>query len=377
MANGDSKYSRNTSKPKISYLLGAGASFNSVPIWKQQGMTILQLAGKILSQIQEGYSKSYDSIDEFNIEGNSYLIKFFERMKFFGEKALEFESIDVYARKLWLLDNTSELKQLKATISVYLDLWENFFFRDFKIGESDESYSRLDNRYLSLLSILLEKENSIHPKLSDDINFFSWNYDLQLETAFSKFCSKRIDDVIELNSIVPYSDLLQNDINENQKIFHLNGHRGIFKLDKDYVETVQHNNLKCWRSYLGQLKNNLEEESRRYENDFSKSINYSWEMKKAQKNLLKEKFSNTDILVIIGYSFPAFNRALDSELFGCLSSNISEIIFQSPSANKSIIRTLNMEINEDKIKILNSKEDLSSFYVPSLFLYNYKVEIYV
>ncbi|MFC7356479.1 hypothetical protein ACFQO1_02165 [Jejudonia soesokkakensis] len=371
-----SKYSKSSSKPKISYLLGAGASYNSVPIWKQQGSTIFQIASKILAMIKEGYSKSYDSIDEYNIEGSTYLVKFFEKMKFFGEKALEFGSIDIYARKLWLLENKSELNELKAAVSVYLDLWENFYYKDFKIGKSDGNYSRLDNRYLSLLSILLEKENISYPKLSDDINFFSWNYDLQLETAFSKFCCKPINNLIELNSIIPYSNLLKNDINENQSIFHLNGHRGIFKFDKDYVETVQHNNLKNWRSYLGQLKSNLEV-SRRFNNDFSNSINYSWEMKKTQRDLLKAKFGDTDVLIIIGYSFPAFNRALDSELFGSLNLNNLEVVFQSPSANKSIIKTLNPNIKENNIKILNSVEDLSSFYIPSSFLYNYKEPIYI
>ena len=97
-------------RKKITYLLGAGASFNAVPIWHQQGNTMEALGCTLKS-----YYEDFDS-----------LLPIFKNMEHYGIKAREFGTIDIYARKLFLNNEFKELNNLKLALSLYLEIWENF-----------------------------------------------------------------------------------------------------------------------------------------------------------------------------------------------------------------------------------------------------------
>ncbi|MBA2610525.1 MAG: hypothetical protein H0U95_01045 [Bacteroidetes bacterium] len=77
------------------------------------------------------------------------------------------------------------------------------------------------------------------------------------------------------------------------------------------------------------------------------------------ENILKE----TNILVIIGYSFPTFNDDIDKRLFKLLkeSTNFKKIYFQDPNANKEFLFT-RFGIPEEKIKIV--EKNMNQFILP-------------
>ncbi|MAB58676.1 MAG: hypothetical protein CL524_14185 [Aequorivita sp.] len=361
-----SKYNSPPKNPKITYLLGAGASYNSVPIWAQQAETMQQIAGNILSQINPPEDSTIP--DEYGLLNDEILIDFFNKMLEFSNKAVEFGSIDIYARRLSLLKRYSELNDLKFCLSIYFDLWELFSFKNYKIGNTQLNFSQIDKRYYSLLSILLEPKNDFTPKIPDNVKFCTWNYDLQLELAFSSFLDTLTNNLITINKKFPFSEQInKHNLGEEIEniVHHFNGHRGIFISDDKAYENIDGSHKDDFWKYLKRLKSNF---SQFRDINYRSCIKYSWEEDEIQKDKWKNIFRNTDILIIIGYSFPAFNRRIDAELFKSLS-NVYQIVYQDPNASINMIKTLNQNIQDDKIKILNNLTDLKNFYIPNEYLF--------
>lgn len=352
-----SKYN-STLDLKITYFLGAGASFNAVPIWNNQGSSMIEVAEEMRNEIELKFKGS-------NLPGGnphfSFLTSFFNEMKFFGEKALSFGSIDIYAKRLFLLNEKEELNQLKKTVSVYFDLWESGFLNCSK----GNKFQKIDQRYYSLLSVLLEP-GEISPKLNANVSFISWNYDLQLEKAYETFLPAKEKNLKGLIEKVNHSG-------EN-KIFHLNGYRGVFYSDEEECEIVESLKFHSKESYLKELikkKDILKSEG----GNFHNSIRYAWEMDDENKKKIKRVLEETNVLVIIGYSFPAFNRKIDQELIKKFESgtDYKRVIYQDPHANKDILKSLFLRSENVQLE----KESTKQFYIPHEFLSPSEGEFFV
>ena len=115
-----------------------------------------------------------------------------------------------------------------------------------------------------------------------------------------------------------------------------------------------------------------------YQETSNKQINFNNHIKYAWEHNIEDSFlqnaantiKRTDVLVIIGYSFPAFNRKIDQFLFSNLHHNkIKKIIYQDPNGTKELIESLfeNPSLFRNKIEILNNSKDLNQFYIPTEF----------
>ncbi len=182
---------------KITYLLGAGASYNACPILENQAEMMIEVASKEISRLNimrasDGVWMNYDFKDKkyLNISNkNEYQILWY--IGYFGEKAKEFGTIDTYAKKLNLNQEWNEYKLLKMSVSIFFDLWENFYYQQFYISEGNY-FNKIDNRYKSLFSVLLN-ENNGNIELNSDFKFLTWNYDLQLEETLNLFLRDKND----------------------------------------------------------------------------------------------------------------------------------------------------------------------------------------
>ena len=230
---------------KVTYFLGAGASYNALPIWANQGRSMVLLAGEILFMIQ-GQSTDEFKRDFQKVYGNKKLISFFEKLKEFGELALQYGSIDIYARRLYLLNKKEELNILKHTLSVYFDLWESFYHRKIRVPDSF-SYDKIDKRYYSLFSILLEKSNA--PKLNNNVSFITWNYDLQLEKSYESFLEKEAHSIQDINESFRFMDDISS-VKPKRDVYHLNGFRGFFSNEKEQYENVEKSKCSSIEDYL-------------------------------------------------------------------------------------------------------------------------------
>ncbi len=353
---------------QITYFLGAGASFNAIPIWKEQALSMAQLARDVQSYIKNNqYSKenSYLRDDEIEIYMSDKLKEFFKELEFFGNKAVEYGSIDIYARRLSLLGKKEELNLLKKCVSVYFDLWESNFYglRRFidkpKMNEKDDKkYDRIDKRYYSLFSVILG-EGKQFPVLNKNVNFITWNYDLQVEKAYESFLENETKDLKEL---------INKFNNQSKNIIHLNGFRGLFNFNEDSFETVEKEHCTSLSEYLNKLADN-EQKFKNNLQDYSSSIKYAWEGNEEDLSLAKERMRNTDILIVIGYSFPAFNREIDQELIDTFKNNgrNGRVVIQNPKINKDLLEIMFKNIKVEEVENTEQFYIAPEFLTPSIF----------
>ncbi|MBY8963723.1 hypothetical protein KJK34_13255 [Flavobacterium sp. D11R37] len=344
-----------TENLNITYLLGAGASYNAIPIWKQQGHSMIAVAHKLINRLSKNYSEKPYTWD------TKLLIDFFTKLKYFGDYAVEFGSIDIYARKLYLTGKESELNLLKHCLSVYFDIWENFYHLNFTKPDAT-SYEKIDKRYYSLLSVILEKSD-INPKLNSNISFITWNYDLQLEMAYKDFMSNQASSFDEINSSLKFMN------SEGNNVIHLNGFRGIFNDKGEIYENVEFGSLSNLENYLIKLNENLKDFKHA---DYSQHIKYAWENNSNAIEEAKSRMKKTNILIIIGYSFPAFNRKVDKELVDSFGEGLeyTRVIYQDPFANTDIINSI--FTNPDMVEL--QRENQAQFYIPHEYLSPTKVK---
>lgn len=357
---GLSRYT-NTENLKITYLFGAGASYNSVPIWNEQGKTMERVSRHIFTCTtteKEGYEELFK---------NEILLKIVEKLKFYSQKAFEFGTLDIYARSLYLLKNKVELNALKYHLSIYFDIWENFIYKFEKHPKlSDVYYSKIDKRYFSLLSVLLDK-GEFNPKLNSDVSFISWNYDLQMEYAYRSFMNN--SDSSSLDSVNESFKFYDNNEEENN-VVHLNGFRGCFNFEGKLHPNVEGINMDSLNNYLLEILRNKEQFRPNRAIDYSNNIKYAWEANSESLKSSIEIFSQTNILIIVGYSFPSYNREIDSKLISALgtktiNSGVKQVIYQNPNANIELLESI-CGIKPKHI------ENTEQFYIPHEFLFPQK-----
>ncbi len=100
---------------------------------------------------------------------------------------------------------------------------------------------------------------------------------------------------------------------------------------------------------------------------FTDHINYAWETNTnaiTARTQAEKIFSETDIVVVIGYSFPSFNKEIDSALFSKLQGRKTKIIYQDPNASEDFLKVLSADL-DCEYSIINDR--LDSFYLPYEF----------
>ncbi|WP_040250064.1 hypothetical protein [Psychroserpens mesophilus] len=343
-------------KPKITYFIGAGASYSSCPIWTEQGNKMIEVACKYFKK-NTGFfiTKPTDLVEHAE--------EIIWDIGYFGLKANKFGTIDTYAKKLHLNASFKELSRLKLSVSVFFTIWQLTNDRNLKsrkIQDKEYVFEEIDKRYISLFASILESKSSVEIKIKENIRFVSWNYDLQLEYAFKSFNQDNLSWEFICNNLNFRAGISDN---KELDICHLNGYHGFYNVKEreehflDLTESKGINEIVDSLSFLYNSHRN---------NGFSLSnhINYAWEKNPIAQKTRDEAlriFSETDILIIIGYSFPNFNKEIDKELFKRLQGRKTRIYYQDPNASLNFIKQL-VDINECEVII--EKEKLDNFILP-------------
>ncbi len=342
---------------KVTYLLGAGASYKAVP-------TIVELNGALL-EINKLCGEFVAEQIRISAEHNKQLLQayeFFNRHITEGAEASKiFGTIDTYAKKLSLTES-DDLEKLKVCLGIFFTIWQDINKDNLKGRfnpkdvQNNISYQDVDDRYFGLIANYLVKEGR-KLVLDEKINFISWNYDTQLERAISSFTNSSLKETLFQQKAYPYYSTT------SPKIVHLNGIAGLFE-ERSNLKTLFNDNEKD-KNFL--LNKNLSFLSKI---DFDEPLNtnyftYAWEDDNISKQSLKfaEKIiSETNILVIIGYSFPTFNDLVDKKLFKILkeSSKLRMVYYQDPNAS---VELLNSRFGLDE-KIIKIVKDVNQFILP-------------
>jgi hypothetical protein len=188
------------------YLLGAGASQNSLPLASEFEERMLIFAKELKSngQQEKGLMVTYDP------KWGKPKLEFIKAVEWLAQETkLHNNSIDTFAKKLYLKKDREHLKKLKAVLSAYL------------IAEQQKK--NVDPRYNSFFAHICKSD----VYLPSNLRILTWNYDAQLEKAFYGFCDSE--------------ELVLKNITYNPQIRRINGccgRAGLAKLDRCISEEV-------------------------------------------------------------------------------------------------------------------------------------------
>ena len=253
----------------------------------------------------------------------------------------EYATVDTYARKLYLTKQHRDFERLKTVLCAFF-VWEQLEHKP-------------DGRYETFLANVLDVKTLNIPK---EISLVSWNYDSQMELAFNAFRLNTGLSVFEKNKVGPWPILTSDG-----KVFKVNGSATfadgqIVSIIKEYEETpaaVQliqfYANTMADTSQMGfQLKTHL---------------SFAWEDSPNTAKMmdsLRKTTADTEQVVVIGYSFPFFNRETDREIFRGMP-NLKKIYLQdiNPGAVEDSLRAVLPDEKEvEVVKISNCGQ----FYLP-------------
>jgi hypothetical protein len=322
----------------ITYLIGAGASAHAVPVVSRLAKSFTKLI-RHLSELKEEVGLSSEQI--------TVLVDLIEACQWVQGEANKHASIDTFAKKLFIRGKNEELKRLK------LVMWVLFAFFQTK--------NPVDFRYDSFFASIIKDWQLILPK---SIKIVSWNYDQQFELAFQAFSG--LDGLYvnqdKLNILAKnYSD---NKVKDEFSIYKINGTASFILKNPNST------------SYFDLIGKNIEKannivsmiDSIKSSNAVA-SLSFAWELGfESHLDQIIKNVAKTETLVVIGYSFPFFNRDTDRKIIKNMKS-LTKVYFQSPEAGVIKERFLAIR-GEFPDKHLICRSDVNQFLIPDEFEYS-------
>jgi hypothetical protein len=279
-------------KKQVLYFFGAGASAKAIPVLKNWEAE--------LEFFKTYFSENFQRTNKFDVKSSedheNRTRPILEYIDFVLKEGTGHYTIDTFAKKLFLNDRLDDLKKLKIVIYLFLTYKENF--RRSVADNSPYTKETQDNRYDTLLSFLFNKGDD---KLPSHCKVVSWNYDTQFEKAFFPY----VKDFNKLDSDV---------LSKPDQFLRINGSiSSVIASSSSKLEATTY-----FRKILESGFSGLDDLVGLFGAlDFLThdrlGISYAFEKNKDnfEERLKAFNFSNLSCLVIVGYSFPFFNREYD------------------------------------------------------------------
>lgn len=333
---------------KITYLFGAGASRHALPIVNEMPQRIMKLIELLESDNLKLIDQpSYNDLNIRNIKTNrEFQLDMIESLKWMMVESEKHASIDTFAKKLFIKRKRDDLKKLKIAMSVF------FVF--------EQALNKVDFRYDAFFASLLSSLRDF----PENVRILSWNYDYQFELAFSEY-SDQPDIRSNQSWLRVRSKYGENDEHKGFGIYKLNGTTGLFS-DGGWQQHLFVPSLKVPVdvSFVNQITRNYVAGT--YLSNVYPSLSFAWEPEQPEKSIVTkaiENISDTHTLVIIGYSFPFFNREVDRKIIGSMI-NLKKVYIQSPDADIIKERFQAFRDNLTGIELI-SKFDIGQFLLPN------------
>ena len=335
-----------TSEYKVTYLIGAGASAKALPTIKTTSTT------SSLSQAINHFGdilKSDTTIGEHNKINAEKLAA---DLYWLSKNSAKFGTPDTFAKYLYLQERNS-LKRLKNALSAYFT-YEQYVNNKF------------DDRTLSFLTSVMQIGN-VFPT---NIKILNWNYDFQIQIAgevFKKeaFFNNRGTTKRSFPLVEYYPGIGHSFDTELISMVHLNGLAGLYFCEINSL--ILNDFLNKSSITLNELiENATANREKKHE-----LLTFAWEKETEASHYLQKRMSiattmikETNILVIIGYSFPFFNRAIDKQIFDSLkeSKKLDKIYYQDPNRTGDFLKR-QFELSDD-IEVIHIK-DTENYFIPT------------
>lgn len=331
----------------ITYLFGAGASREALPIVNEIPSR-LKFVIELLeaNEIKISHSETIDDVPgKTQLELLEQLI---EDLKWVLEKSENHASVDTFAKKLYIKSQWRELKRLKLAFSIYLII--------------EQTINPCDKRYDSFLASILNSDG----EFPNHLRILSWNYDFQFEKSFSEYSDQPdiFSNQARLKIINKYSNPRHNYEN-SFSMFKLNGTSTILENGRSHYFFFENFENKVSKGILQTILRNYgvikAQDSR-----FSSGLSFAWEDSFDKDRdiikIAKTGTTETEVLVVIGYSFPFFNREIDRDLIKNMTK-LKKVYFQSPDAEsiKERFWAIRGDIPSENLK---SRFDVVQFLLP-------------
>jgi hypothetical protein len=337
-----------TSENKVTYLLGAGASVKGLPTVKPTSVS------NGLAKALSDFAQMFENDKSVSSSNDEFVKEMVGDLRWLATNSEKFGTTDTFAKFLYLKDRNSLLR-LKLALSFYFTVEQ--FLNDKK-----------DDRALIFLTTVMEY-GQVFPR---NIKILSWNYDFQIEIAAEVFRKEEYHPAFITAATPPLINyypglgnaLLNNDV-RNITMIHLNGIAGYFF----YEPSQTHLSL-----FFNKPPENINEIIKGITLDKNKKhhlLTFAWEEETDSAIFLNKRIEyatslveDTDIFVIIGYSFPYFNRSIDSQIFNALqkSGRLKKIYYQDPARSGDFLKN-QFAISKD-IEII-PVSDTSNYFVPN------------
>ncbi|MFT3911452.1 MAG: hypothetical protein QM737_18660 [Ferruginibacter sp.] len=324
---------------EITYLFGAGASCQSMPLVSNFPLRF-KLFQETIFYIGNIPPDLANEITDF------------------GKKVESHSSFDTFFKKLFHQNKSNELIiKYKRILFLYL-LFEHLVNHEtikdrslFKKLEGNNLHRKypLDPRYEALIAGLLKPVRG-KADFIVNVNFLTWNYDANLLYALNSFIAPE-EPFYEFITKRKSGNFFQ--ISEQIKLFHLNGH-------------IYHEMLNQYNSdnSFFEFENLLYSDFKDFAND---CIKFAWEQEIDKKGI-QECIKKSKSIIITGYSLPLYNRAIDSIILNSQGLYNRNLFIQDLNAT-GIAKLLDSDFNIRNQSlgdpIITLTENCSSFVVPN------------
>lgn len=350
----------------ITYLLGAGASANALPIINNLNARLSQFLyflGGITNTLE---------LNSERVTIQNKIKDYYSLLKWLRDESKFHQSIDTFAKKLFLTDKLAFIKLKKALIFYFIleqcvKLDELKYYDSDKIPKEFKNESlinvneeQLDKRYDNLIASLLNK-NGEGIEINPRIKILTWNYDMQIELAFKRYFQTNIEGVKGTVNIFPSKLWNMKETNgliteDKFTLIKLNGEAYIsedlnyFPESKDsIIDKIQFGKGNFFENvgFIVENMNAIEKNKTSFILNLD-NFTFAWEENKPNGYNKAFKYvqsisEKTNILIVIGYSFPYFNSEIDKK------------ILENMKPQEIIIQDFDSETIEERIKELSPK----------------------
>ncbi|MBT6006895.1 MAG: hypothetical protein HOG79_14345 [Prolixibacteraceae bacterium] len=327
---------------KITYYIGAGASFEALPLVEN------------FPNRMESFKTDFDSF--FKVVPTAldreklfaYKKEFIKDIEWVIKESDKHASIDTFAKKLYLKKSYSDLQRLKAVLEIFMII--------------EQIKNPTDSRYDLFYASILNQRVTNFPK---NIKIISWNYDHQFELSYSDFSGyKDIHSNQHTLNIITKHAHGSNEIDEFL-IIKLNGSLGILERRGMRAKEILKNvdtplNIQFIFELLD-IYNTIKSSQ-----EFLPSLSYAWEQDEGKVNNIinksKDATYDAEVLVIIGYSFPFFNRDVDRNIIGNMNF-LKKVYIQDPYPDdiKDRFFSVRPDFKDENIKLI---KNVKQFFLP-------------
>ena len=351
---------------RVTYYMGAGASagkrssngliIEGLPcvneITNRMGSLISSIERAKFHEGERDWSAPYAYLNSLE-DWEKAKLRLLSSLQVLYEACQRNATIDTYAKKLVLQEKKAELEQLERLLTMYFIL--------------EQVLNNPDTRYDTFLANILQDRR----QFPENIKVLSWNYDSQFKIAYDEYDQKnklnigsklsteyKQFDILKLNGSATFrqSETIPEYVRTLKKIMK-EAKRTDFYGDVDEVfESILPEIVLLYHLFVGEVNPTRENTT---------NLSFAFDYTRSSDIMLrraKEIVAATDVLVVIGYTFPFFNREIDRRILEPLNPD-ARIYIQDlfPGRIRQSLQAVCPNMEDSKIHLLT---EVDQFFLP-------------